>query len=78
LLFKLERKEVKKVEEKEGTRVIVIYADGETKRGTVYSLPSPSDNGFWFNPVNPVNPDGKESQRRFVPLHAIKELVVEK
>jgi len=75
LLFKLETKEVKKVEEKEGTRVIVIYADSETKRGTVYSLPSPSDNGFWFNPVNP---DGKESQSRFVPLHAIKELVVEK
>ena len=51
------------MEEKEGTRVIVIYADGEMKRGTVYSLPSPSDNGFWINPVNPVNPDGKESQR---------------
>ena len=66
------------MEEKEGTRVIVIYADGETKRGTVYSLPSPSDNGFWINPVNPVNPDGKESQRRFVSIHAIKELVVEK
>ena len=64
------------MEEKEGTRVIVIYADGETKRGTVYSLPSPSDNGFWINPVNPVNPDGKE--RRFVSIHAIKELVVEK
>jgi len=66
------------VEEKEGTRVIVIYADGETKRGTVYSLPSSSDNGFWFNPVNPVNPEGKERQRRFVSIHAIKELVVEK
>ena len=63
------------MEEKEGTRVIVIYADGEIKRGTVYSLPSPSDNGFW---INPVNPDGKESQRRFVSIHAIKELVVEK